>query len=585
VRTDHPNIRIVLVCLTLAGAVLAVYWQVGRFPFVKAWDDELYVTGNPVVQRGLTPAGVVWAFTTGHAANWHPLTWLSHMLDVDLFGLNAGGHHRMNLSLHALNTVLLFLVLQGLTGAAWRSGFVAALFAVHPLHVESVAWVAERKDLLCALFWILSLWAYRRYAENRTHGWYSLVALFFLLGLLAKPMIVTLPFVLLLLDWWPLGRFEQEADGKGKRSKPDLRRMMRRLVQEKIPLFVLALASIIATSVAQGKGGALVPLRVIPIGDRLANAAVSCIRYIGKAVWPSSISFFYPHPAYSGQATPWWLALGAAALVLVLTGMAILRARRDPWLAVGWLWFLGMLVPVIGLIQVGDQAMADRYTYLPLIGLFIAVTWGVADVAKGWRFREPMAAVLAVATIAAYGAAARYQVTFWQSETALYERSLAVTHGNYLAHNNLGNILERGGRFQESETHYREAIRIDPTFAKAHNNLGLILVRQGRPDEALSHFKEALKADPNYVNAKFNMGNAILQMGRYEEALAQYRDVLRADPGNAKAHNNAGTALMNEGKVEEALIHFREAVNLEPEYAMARRNLERALLIRQSQGR
>jgi len=569
-----------LIVLALAGAVLSVYWEVTRFPFVEAWDDELYVSRNPVVQRGLNAEGAIWAFTTRHAANWHPVTWLSHMLDVDLFGLDAGRHHSMNLFLHTLNATFLFLVLQRLTGAVWRSGYVAALFAVHPLHAESVAWVAERKELLCALFWILTIWAYLRYVENRRIGRYALVLLFFLLGLMSKPMMVTLPFVLLLLDWWPLGRLEPETEGRKRHLKPSRWGLAWQLVLEKIPLFVLAVASAVATSYAQMKGGAVASLRVIPIGDRFANAVVSWIQYIWKTIWPSSLSFFYPHPAYLGKTIPGWHVFVAGAILLVLTCLAILRARRSPSIAVGWLWFLGTLVPVIGLVQVGEQSTADRYTYLPHIGLFIAGTWGIADLTKGLRFRESIAVVLAIATIVAYAVAGRHQVTFWRSGIALYERALAVTADNYLAHNNLGLVLEREGRLEEAETHFLEAIRIDPGYALAHNNLGLVLERQGRANEAIFHFHEALKTAPNNLNAMFNLGNTLSRERHFEEALVQYRNVLRMDPGNAKAHNNAGTALMNQGKVEEAIDHFREAVRLEPDYEMARRNLVRALLIR-----
>ncbi len=381
--------REILICLFLVLATLTVYWQVGNYEFVN-FDDDKYIIENFHVQKGLTRDSVIWAFTATHVSNWHPLTWLSHMLDFQLYGLNPSGHHLTNVFFHLVNTLLLFLVLKLMTGALWRSGLVAALFAVHPLHVESVVWVAERKDVLSTLFWMLTLWAYLGYTKRPGVKRYLVILLAFALGLMAKPMLVTLPFVLLLLDYWPLKRIElgQSAIGLPAASQPSTiankpGAQAFRLLLEKTPMFVLAAVSSVVTFIVQKSGGAVGALETYPFKIRMANALLSYVIYLKKMIWPQNLAVFYPHP---GQSLPMWQAAGAG-LLLVVVSIAVIRAgRRYPYLPVGWLWYVGTLVPVIGLVQVGDQAMADRYTYVSLIGLFIVVAWGVPDVARSWRY-------------------------------------------------------------------------------------------------------------------------------------------------------------------------------------------------------
>jgi len=500
-----------VVCLFLIVGTLTVFWQVQHHDFIDL-DDHLYVTENNHVQAGLTKKGVIWAFTTFHAANWHPLTWLSHMLDCQLFGMRPGMHHLTNLLFHILNSLLLLLVLRKMTGAWWRSAFVAALFALHPLHVESVAWVAERKDVLSTFFWLLTMWVYAHYAERPTFDRYLLVLLSFALGLMAKPMLVTLPFVLLLVDYWPLGRLQlgQSCNDGNLRIKKS---SAFRVVWEKIPFFVLAAMSGVLTLLAQQKAGALRTLDIIPLKIRTANALVSYISYIGKMIWPHNLAVFYPHPGI----VPMWQAVGAGLSLIclcVLSVMFVRAGRRFPHLAVGWLWYLGTLVPVIGLVQVGSQAMADRYTYVPLIGLFIMISWGFYDLVRGWKNRRMVLAISTGVVLLALMACTWSQVRLWKNSTLLFKHALNVTDNNYKARNLLGIASERQGRLKEALRHYSEALRIKPEYADAHNNQGVALARQGRLKEAISHFSEALRIKPDYVDAHNNLGVALEQQGR-----------------------------------------------------------------------
>lgn len=454
-----------LVCLLLIVATLAVFQQLPEYDFVNI-DDYYYVTENVHVTRGLTREGIIWAFTTLHANNWHPLTWLSHMLDCQLFGLKPGMHHLTNLLLHMANSTLLLLVLKRMTGALWRSAFAAALFALHPLHVESVAWVAERKDVLSTLFWLLTVWGYAGYVEYPGRNRYLLVLLFFALGLMAKPMLVTLPFILLLLDYWPLGRvklWESREGGSGGIQRSSALH----LVREKIPFFALTLASGIVTVVAQYKGGAVRSLNLLPLDVRIANALVSYVGYIGKMIWPQHLAIFYPHPG----ALPTWQVVGAGLLLLSLSIILLRAAGRFPYLGVGWLWYLGTLVPVIGLVQVGDQAMADRYTYVPLIGLFVLIAWGIPDLMARWRYRQIALTISAVIVVFCCTVSTWSHVKHWRNGTALFTHAVNVTADNALAHDGLGFALARQGRLDEAIAHYSEALRIKPGYAKARYNL------------------------------------------------------------------------------------------------------------------
>lgn len=492
-------------------AALVVFWQSADHEFVN-FDDELYVTRNSHVQAGLTYQGLVWALTTTHVGNWHPLTWLSHMLDCELYGLNPGGHHFTNLLLHIANTLLLFMVLKRMTGALRRSAFVAALFALHPLHVESVAWVAERKDVLSTFFWMLTMGVYVRYVERPGLNRYLLVLLSFALGLMAKPMLVTLPFVLLLLDYWPLGRFQfrQSSDDSNSQSHESInfsnqRSLIFRLVLEKAPFFALAAVSGVVTFFVQQGGGAVRSLYVFPLDIRIANAMVSYVSYIEKMIWPHHLAVFYPHPGM----LPMWQIAGAGLLLVCISVLVVRAARRHPYLLTGWLWYLGTLVPVIGLVQVGSHAMADRYTYVPLIGLFIMIAWGSCDISERWRYRKIVLAISTGVLLCASMISTGSQVRYWQNSVALFEHTLDVTANNWLAHNNMGIALARRGKFDEAIAHYSETLRIKPDYAPAYSNLGIVFAVQEKAEEAIAHFRKALQINPDYTAARKNLEVAL----------------------------------------------------------------------------
>jgi tetratricopeptide (TPR) repeat protein len=540
--------RIPLVCAALIVACVAVYAPVRQYRFVM-WDDPEYVLGNTHVAQGLTWAGAGWALTSTDAANWHPATWLSHMLDVQLYGMNAGPQHVTNLLFHVLNALLLFGLLYRMTGALGRSAFVAGLFALHPLHVESVAWVSERKDVLSGLFWMLTMWAYVEYVRRPRLGRYLLVALCFCLGLMAKPMLVTLPFALLLLDFWPLQRELGLA----------------RLVKEKIPLFVLAAISSVVTLVVQQHGGAVKGFEKVPLGLRLAIAPASYLGYLAKMLWPARLAALYPLEI----SIPYPRALLGVVLLMGVTALAIRAGRRHGYFLVGWLWFVGTLVPVIGLVQVGDQAMADRYTYIPLIGLFVAIAWGATELAARWKFSRFALGAASVAVLLGCAAVARAQVGYWSDSTALWRHALAVTEGNYVAHNNLGGVLVKQGKADEAIMHFEEALRLRPDYAEAQNNLGMALVLEGKFDEAAGRFREALKDQPDYADAENNLGKALMWQGKLDEAVPHFAEALRIAPDFAEAQNDWGMVLMTEGKLDEAAQRFREALRIKPDFAEA----------------
>ncbi|MBC8433220.1 MAG: tetratricopeptide repeat protein [Desulfobacterales bacterium] len=492
-----------LICLFLALATLAVYWQVQNHDFVN-FDDDIYVTANRHVQEGLTPESIMWAFTTTYAANWHPLTWISHMLDYEIYGLNPGGHHLTNLLLHLTNTLLLFIILGKMTGALWRSAFVAALFALHPLHVESVAWVSERKDVLSTFWGMLSLLAYHCYVKKPRLSSFFLIIVFFTLGLMAKPMLVTLPFVLLLLDYWPLKRYQCNADrqreGEDKRflASGDIFK----LIWEKVPLFILVVISSILTFMAQSGMGAVRSLEVFSLKVRVANAFVSYVSYVVKAIWPVNLGVFYPH---IGELLPWWQAVGSAVLIAAVCFWAVRMSKKHPYVLVGVLWYLGTLVPVIGLVQVGKQALADRYTYVPLIGIFIIVAWGVPEILPKWRRRKIWLAVLATASLTILMTLTWHQVRYWKNSIVLFEHSIRVAVNNYQPHWNLGVALAEEGRIDEAINHYLEVLRMKPDHHKAHNNLGIAFIIKGDINGAVAHFQEALRIKPDHENARKNL--------------------------------------------------------------------------------
>ncbi len=534
------------ICAGLALLTIAVYGQVFRFEFVH-FDDSAYVTGNPQVQAGLSWTGIVWAFTTDHACNWHPLTWLSLMTDVQLFGVNAGGHHIVNALFHLANTLLLFLVLRAMTRADWPSAFVAAMFAVHPLHAESVAWVSERKDVLSTFFWLLAMAAYARYVRRPGVARYAVVASMLAVGLLAKPMLVTLPAVLLLMDYWPLRRME---DFSAKRTA--------RLAVEKLPLFAVVAMSSIATVVAQRSGGGVVPFTVLPMAARVGNALVAYVRYLEMTCWPVGLAFFYPH---AREAMPAWQPILAALVLAGLTAGAALLARRAPYVPVGWLWFLGTLVPVIGIVQVGDQALADRYTYVPLTGLFIVAAWGGKDLAARWRLPRWALPATGGALVAIMTVCGAVQASYWRNSIALFNHALEVTTENRVAHKALGVVLtDQAHRYPEAEEHCRKAIELDPSDPDGFYNLGNALSAQNKLDEAVAAYRKAIALKPDYINAHYNLGNALAKQQHYAEAAAAFSDVLRLAPNHPQASNNLGSALVLQGKFEEAAGYYTRAV-------------------------
>ncbi len=566
--------------LILITAVLLVYWQVGDHEFIN-YDDNAYITDNAQVQKGLTSKGIIWAFTTSHTGNWHPLTWISHMLDCELYGLNPKGHHLTNVLFHMANAILLFVVLRWMTGAIWRSGLVAALFALHPLHVESVAWAAERKDVLSTFFWMLTMVAYVHYVNRPGGKRYLLVLITFSLGLMAKPMLVTLPFVLLLLDYWPLNRFNPRAvpgsvedQPLGFRSSGDDKSPILKAVMEKTPLFLMSLFSCVVTVMAQQEAGAISTLEIVPFKLRMANGLVSVVAYMGKMIWPQDLAVFYPHPVSDLQI---WKPVVAGLFLLILSTVALWVAQRCRYVLVGWLWYLGTLVPVIGLVQVGEQAMADRYTYVPLIGLFIVVVWGFADLVKGWRSRRWVVSVSAAVMVLALMAGSWLQVTHWKNSVRLFKHALDATSNNYVAHYTLGNALALQGNLTGSVSHYNKALQIHPNFAEAHNNLGNALALQGNLTGAISHYNKALQINPDHAEAHRNLAVGLDRQGRHQEAIQHYAEVLRISPHDAQSHNNLGVALAEQGRLKEAVAHFTEALRIDPNFKEAQRNLDLSL--------
>jgi len=587
-----------LLCLLLAAMTLAVFLPVARYGYVN-YDDSDYVTANAHVQSGLNWENVGWALKSGHASNWHPLTWMSHMLDIQLFGENPGAQHLVSLGFHIADTLLLFLLLRRMTGALWRSVMVAGLFALHPLRVESVAWISERKDVLSAFFFLLTLGAYARYAEGRrqnvecrrqkadggsqkpalrapVHGsrftavpgavWYLLALVCFALGLMSKPMLVTLPFVLLLVDFWPLQRFGSSANGARASSAW-------RLLVEKAPFFLLAAASSVVTFIAQRKGGAV--STSLSLGARVANAVVSYIRYIGKMLWPRDLSILYPHPGH----WPAWEVTASVVLLVAICAGVILLARRRPYLAMGWLWFCGTLVPVIGLVQVGIQSMADRYTYLPLIGLFIMVVWGIAELIPDRPWRAEALAVGGVLLLAACALLTERQVRYWRDSATLFGHAVQVTRDNYLAFNNLGFYLSGQGKTAEAMENYRKSLMINPNYEDALNNLGYALAGQKKYLEAIPLYEAALRIRPNHPEVHNNLGNALSETGKIDEAIQHYLIALKEKPDHADAHNNLGIALAMKGRLDEAIPHFQAAIRYNPKYASAHSNLGNAFAV------
>ncbi len=539
----------------LVLATFTAFWPVQNYSFL-GYDDHQYVTDNEHVKGGITAQGVIWAFTTGHASNWHPLTWLSHMLDCQLFGTDPGRHHLTSLLIHTISSVLLFGVFKKMTGAVWLSGFVAAVFALHPLHVESVAWIAERKDVLSGLFWVLTMAVYLRYVGRHSIGSYVATIFVFALGLMAKPMLVTLPFVLLLLDYWPLERLKLSN--------------LRGLVAEKAPLLILSAISSVITFVVQRSGGAVIQMEEVPIVIRAANGLISYLIYISKMFWPSRLAAFY---AYTFDKSSPWLAVFAALVVAGISVLAVVLAGRHRYVPVGWFWYVGTLVPVIGLVQVGTQARADRYTYIPSIGISIIVAWGAAELLGKWRYRKAVLAISAAVVTAAMLLSARMQVRYWQDSLTLFRRAVEVTRGNYVGHAGLGKALHARGKLDEAISQYNQALRIKPNYTIARYNLANALSRQGKKDEAIRHYREVLQIEPNNARAHNNLGNALSGQRKIDEAIIHYRRALEIEPDNPKVHNNLGSALAIQGDFDDAIGCFRRALQLKANDTEALYNL------------
>ncbi|PYL94792.1 MAG: hypothetical protein DME28_04050 [Verrucomicrobia bacterium] len=567
------------ICAALIVITWAVFGQTVGHEFVN-FDDPIYVSENDHVRAGLSWQGVAWAFTHIHSHNWHPLTTISHMLDCQLFGLKPGAHHFVNVLLHSATAALLFFLLAQFTGspsspqdesvsprrpdrtgAIGSSAFVAAVFAIHPLHVESVAWISERKDVLSGLFFVLTLLAYFYYTRKPNIGRYLSVSILFACGLMSKPMLVTLPVILLLLDYWPLKRL----------SGPSARRVL----VEKIPLVILSIASAVGTLVAQNEGIGLVRLEVLPLSWRITNALVACLVYIWQMIWPANLALAYHHP---GKLPLWQVAGAAALLVAVTLGVFALR-KRSPYLVVGWLWYLVMLVPVLGLIQVGGQAHADRYTYLPQIGLSLAVTWGVVDLARFWRYYGAILGAAAAIIISALALRAANQVWYWHDSERLWRHALTVTTENDVAHLGLGQLLLDQERLDDAITELQIVVARHPNDVDARLKLASALSeKKGRMNDAIAQYEAAAKIGAPDPDVETTLANLLLEQGRMEEAIRYYRDVVRLQPSSARAHYNLAVGLHRDKQLSEAIIHYKAALQIDPNYPDADDFLGQALL-------
>ncbi len=546
------------VCLGLLLITAGLYGRMLQHDFIT-FDDPDYVTQNAQVQNGLSWRGVVWAFTTGHESNWHPLTWLSHQLDCQLFGVNPAGHHFTSLLLHLANTAFLFAALRRMTGHLWRSAIVAALFAWHPLHIESVAWVAERKDVLCGFFWMLGLWLYAGYARHP--NWRSYIAVLgcFAAGLMAKPMMVTFPFVLLLLDYWPLRRIPRPQTNVSAAIDFPVQ-PWRSLVLEKVPFLLLSAASSYLTVKVQNATGAVVALDKLPIGLRIENAIVSILIYLRRTIWPDDLAVFYPHP----HGFPAAVLAGAGLALLAVTGVAVWLRRRQPSLLVGWLWFLGTLFPVIGLVQVGAQGMADRYTYIPLIGIFIAATWGAARLAEISHWPMPILRGSAALALTSCVIATLFQLRYWQDPVTLFRRALAVTPDNFIARGNLGNALDNLGRYEEAAEHLLRSAELEPRVPAAFNNLGRHYERAGDLDKAAEFYQKTLRIQPDFLLGHYNLARMLAARGHWAEAEQHFEESLRQGPENASVHYLLGTVQLRQDKFDVAFTHLQAALRLKP---------------------
>jgi tetratricopeptide (TPR) repeat protein len=570
-----------VICVLLVLVTFAIYSQVKDHEFI-GFDDPMYVTENLNVQAGLTSESISWAFTTFAMGSWSPLTWFSHMLDYQLYGLHAKGHHLTSLFFHIANSLLLFLVLFRMTGTIWQSAFVAAIFAFHPLNVESVAWVAERKNVLSTLFWLMTMWAYIHYVQKPSIKRYSLVIAFFILGLMSKAMLVTLPFVLLLLDFWPLRRLKFSKErGRNEVFKKNIvkKSEVSKLVFEKTPLFLLTIGLCIITFIAQKRTGAMNDAENYTFSTRVTNAMVSYLEYLEKMVWPRGLSILYPHP---GNTLAEWKGILCGIALVGISIISIRLIRKAPYFLIGWLWYLGTLVPVIGIVQVGRQAMADRYAYIPLIGIFIIVAWGVPELLSKWRFKKKVLSVSAGIIIFALLKITWEQVGHWKNSITIFKHAIKVTDIKYPsfydAYNNLGSALLIEQKIEEAISNYKIAIKINPDSAEPHYNLGVALVAEGENEEAISHYKISVKINPDFAEAYNNLGTVLFAKGKNEEAISHYNIAIKTKPDFAEAYNNLGSALLREKKNKEAISNYKIAIKINPDSAEPHYNLGVALV-------
>lgn len=548
------------ICAVIISVTIGVYWQVHDHGFIH-YDDDIYITDNEYVQKGFSLDTILWAFTDTRSGNIHPLTWYSHMLDYQLFGGDAGKHHLVSVLFHVINSILVFLVFRRMTGRLWASAFVSAMFALHPLHVESVAWASERKDVLSTLFFLLTIRFYVQYTKN-TRKKYFIAALFlFFLGLLAKPMLVTLPFVLLLLDYWPLrripGYFFKEDSANETHSLPALRS----LVIEKIPFFALSVFWSLVTFAVQQQQGAVKSLDAFPFHVRVANAIVAYISYIGKTLVPTRLAVLYPHPGM-----PKFSVVVFSSVALLMVFWVGFKWRKErPWFMTGWLWYAGTLVPVIGIIQVGHHSLADRYTYIPLIGISIILAWGSAELAKKWNLSPKVLGIAGFSLILFFSAFTYRQLGYWTDSITLFTRTIEITDKNYRIHYNLGNALSEKGQNEEATAHYLQAIRINPEYAPAYINLANALGNQGKYEAAIPFYHEAISIDPDSAEAFRNLGLVMSFQGKMEEAIQYLQKAILKNPDWAEAHNDLGYLLLKAGREKEGLAHFLEEIRIQPD--------------------
>lgn len=566
-----PPDRSIPVVVALIALCLFVYWDVQGFDFVN-WDDPEYLTENSRVQAGISPSNVWWALTTGHTPYWHPLTWLSHMLDVTLYGMSPGPHHVTNLVLHVMNTLLVFLLLRRMTRDAGPSAFVAAMFAVHPLHVESVAWLTERKDVLSSFLLLVTIWLYLRYVDGPSWRRYLVVVGAYALALMSKPMVVTLPFALLLLDLWPLRRFHAGAD-----ARAGTRPAASRLVVEKVPLLVLALATSVATLIVQTQVGAVAGLSALPLGSRIQNALVGYVMYLRTTAWPAPLAAFYPMRDLAA-----WEVAGAAVLLAILTVAAFLVRRRHPYVIVGWLWYVVTVAPVTGLMQAGEQARADRFMYIPIVGLLVIVAWGGRHLLRSLSITPRVALAAAAIVVVLASSVARAQTATWADSLTLWRHAVAVTDRNSIAYEKLGEALRDTGQLADAETSYRKAlelVRPDAPGSEAviHNSLGIVLERQGKTAEARDHFASAVKRNPSFAEPRTNLANALAAGGAFDEAIVHYRAAIDLKPDYAEPRIGLGATLLRLNRAADAMQQYREAIRLDARLAQAHNGLGAAL--------